>query len=114
MNTNFKVAEYLVDLLENKFTIGRFRFGLDPVLGLFPGVGDAIALLISLYVVWIGMQLKVPADKVIIMIGNVLLDFFLGLFPVVGDAIDFVYRSNSLNMKIIKKYRKHFVEGEVI
>jgi hypothetical protein len=48
------------------------------------------------------------------MVINVLLDLFIGLFPVIGDFADFIYRSNSKNMKILETYAASVVEGEVI
>lgn len=104
----------LTHLLDEQFSIGNKRFGLDPILGLLPGIGDLLPLVLSLYIVWIGTQLKIPEDKVKQMYRNVVVDLVLGAIPVVGDLSDFVYKANSKNMEIIKKYATNIKEGEVI
>lgn len=114
MEPHIKIARTLTDLLENKFGIGKFRIGLDPIIGLIPGVGDMVTLGISSYIVWIGVQLKLPQEKIIEMVGNVIVDFLIGLFPLIGDFSDVLYRANSKNMKIIEQYTNKFVEGEIL
>lgn len=114
MESHLKLARTLTDLLENKFGVGKFRIGLDPILGLVPGIGDVITLGMSVYLVWIGIQLKLPQEKVIEMVGNVVVDFLIGLFPIVGDLTDVFYKANSKNMKIIEQFTSKVVEGEVL
>ena len=107
-------AKYLTNLLENRFKIFGFRFGLDPILGFAPWVGDLISAILALYIVWIGVQLRVPSDKLAVMLRNIVIDFLIGLVPVLGDVSDFIFRSNSKNLEIILKYHHGVAEGEIL
>lgn len=108
-------------LLERSFTmpvINR-KFGLDFLIGLVPVVGDAVAAAMGTWLVWEARNLGMPKWKIARMIGNVGFDAVLGLVPVVGDAADFLFRSNTRNLRIIRKHldRHHpetaTIEGEV-
>lgn len=112
MKSHLRFAVFLVHLLDNKFRIFNFRFGIDPLLGLIPGFGDAASLLLSFYLVWIGTQLKLPRNRINKMFLNIMLDFLFGLIPLAGDAIDFVYKANSRNLRIIREYSDSVIEGE--
>lgn len=114
MEKHLKMARFLTDLLENKFGIGGLRFGFDPIIGAIPGFGDVITAIMSFYLVWIGVQMRLPQEKIVEMIGNIMLDFLIGIIPFIGDFADFVYRSNSKNLNILETFAKSVVEGEVI
>lgn len=108
------VARSLTELLDSKFSIGGFRFGLDPIIGAFPVIGDIIGLILSIYLVWIGLMMKIPDHEVRIMMGNVIFDFIFGLIPFIGDIGDFVFKANSRNFKILEKYLSpDVIEGEL-
>lgn len=104
INSHLALARDLTRMLDSQFKIGGFRFGLDPILGLIPGGGDVISLALSLYVIWIAVQMRIPADKLVIMLGNVTYDFFVGFIPILGDIHDFTFKANSKNLKIIQEY----------
>lgn len=112
MQMHLKTARFLADLLDNKFKIGGFRFGLDPIIGFIPFVGDLTVLAISFYILWIGRQMKVPEDKFGEMVANVVVDTLMGFVPIVGDIGDFFFKANMKNLEIIKKYGQNVVEGE--
>ena len=95
-----KVAWLLDDSIPLPGT--KFRFGLDPILGLGPGVGDAISWLVSLHLLWAGWRLRAGPATLIRMAGNVLLDTVLGSLPALGDLFDFVYKANDRNLKILE------------
>ncbi len=115
MQAHLKTAEVFAKLLDNQFSIGKFRFGLDPILGLFWGAGDIVGALLSCYMIWIAIQMKIPSSAIAQMLGNIALDFLIGLVPVLGQATDFVFKANSKNMEILRKYAKStVVEGHVI
>src|SRR5438105_3931179 len=95
MNGHLHAAEMLAQLLDNQFQLGRFRFGLDPIIGLIPILGDIFTTILSIYIVWIGIQMRLPADKVAQMIGNVAIDFLLDFIPGLGQIIDFAWKSNT-------------------
>lgn len=82
----------------------RLRFGLSPVIGLVPVVGDLAGLLLSLYV--LHEARKVNASKRIQakMIRNMLIEFVGGLLPVVGDAFDAIYKANTRNTELLRVY----------
>lgn len=98
--------EALEQLLENSFRIPVLNrpVGLDAIAGLVPGVGDLITGAIGLYIVWEARNLGLPKWKLWRMAGNVGLDSLLGAVPVAGDLFDLLYRSNSRNLKIIRRH----------
>jgi hypothetical protein len=98
--------EALEKLLENSFIVPGINrpIGLDALIGLAPGIGDAITAAMGLYLVWEARNLGLPRWKLWRMTGNVGFDALLGMIPLAGDLIDFFYRSNSRNLKIIKRH----------
>ena len=106
MEHHLKVAEAITFLLENRFTFLKYRFGLDPLLGLIPWVGDFLGLLFSLYLIWIGGQMKLPEEKIREMIRNVIADFFIGVIPFIGSVGDFFFKANSRNLKLLKDHAR--------
>lgn len=79
----------------------RFRFGLDPILGLVPGAGDTISGLISFYIVYEAKRLGVPAATLVRMIANVAVDILVGSVPLAGDLFDAVFKVNLRNLRMI-------------
>ncbi len=115
MENHLKAASLVANLLDNSFSIMGKRFGLNGLLGLLPGAGDIITGALSMYIVWIGVQMQVPTIKLIEMIWNALVNFLIGLIPVIGDAADFFHKGNLKNLQILKEHAKgHILEGEVI
>jgi hypothetical protein len=109
--------EGLEKLLENSFTVPVINrpIGLDAIAGLVPGIGDAITAAMGLYLVWEARNLGLPQWKLWRMAGNVGIDALLGAVPVAGDLFDFLYRSNTRNLKIIRKHLdKHHPGSKVI
>ena len=90
------------------------QFGLDAALDLIPVVGDIAAAALGAYIVWEARNLGMPKWQMARMSGNVGINWGLGLFsviPVVGVIPTLLFRSNSKNVKIIKKYLdKHHPE----
>lgn len=114
-------VEAMEGLLERGFTmpvINR-QFGLDFLLGLIPVIGDVIAAAMGAWLVWEARNLGMSRWKIARMFGNIGVDLVIGAVPFVGDAVDFVFRSNTRNLRIIKKHLdKHHpdtmvIEGEV-
>ena len=80
------------------------RIGLDPLLGLVPGLGDAAGAALAGYLVVMAARLGAPAAVVARMIGNVALDTAAGSLPVLGDLFDFAWKSNSKNLALLERY----------
>jgi len=98
--------EGLEQLLERSFVIPGINrpVGLDAVAGLIPVVGDVITAAMGAYLVWEASNLGLPKWKLWRMAGNVAFDSAVGAIPVAGDVFDFVFRSNSRNLKIVKRH----------
>ena len=91
------------------------RVGLDGFIGLVPVVGDLVSASIGSYLVWEARNLGMSRWHLVRMGGNVAFDSAIGAIPIVGDAFDFFYRSNSRNLKIIRRYLdKHHPETRLI
>jgi hypothetical protein len=98
--------EWMERLLEGAFVIPGTsrRVGLDAIVGLLPVAGDAISAAMGAWIVWEARLLGVPKWKLMRMGANVAFDFAIGAVPLVGDALDFLFRSNSINLKIIRRH----------
>lgn len=105
--------ERLLDGLIAVPLVGR-KVGLDAVLGLVPGIGDVITGLMGLYLVWEARNLGMPRWQLWRMAGNVGLDALLGVVPLAGDLVDVLYRSNSRNLRIIRKHLDRHHPGSVL
>jgi hypothetical protein len=109
-------------LLERAFTIPgtNRRIGLDVVLDLIPVVGDVIAAAMGAWIVWEARNLGMSKWHIARMAGNVGFDFLLGAIPWIGAIPDFFFRSNTRNLRIVRRWLdKHHpstrtIEGEVV
>ncbi|MCJ2184127.1 DUF4112 domain-containing protein [Novosphingobium sp. 1949] len=91
------------------------KVGLDAILGLVPVAGDLISAAMGLYIVWEARNLGMPKWQLARMSANVGFDTLLGAVPVAGDLFDFLYRSNSRNLTIIRKHLdKHHPHTRII
>lgn len=93
-------------LLDRSIPIGKWRIGLDPLLGLFPGAGDWLGALIAYYIVFEGARLGLPTPVLLRMGGNVLLEAIVGTVPVVGDLFDFAWQANTRNLRLIDRHHR--------
>ena len=111
-----KRVETLEILLERSFVIPGINrpVGLDAIVGLVPVVGDVIAATMGAYLIWEARNLGMPKWKIWRMVGNLGVDTALGAVPLVGDAFDFFFRSNTRNLKIIKKHLDKHHPGTII
>jgi hypothetical protein len=81
------------------------RIGLDPILGFFlPVVGDWVGGLVGVYVVLASIRHGLPKSVITRMVFNVGVDFLAGSVPFVGDAFDFMWKSNTKNLRLLNKY----------
>jgi hypothetical protein len=80
------------------------RIGADAILGLVPGIGDALSGLIGAYLIYEAQRLGLPRSALLRMIANVAFDTAIGSIPVAGDIWDFFFRSNDRNMQILARH----------
>jgi len=98
----------LTKLLDSAFLIPGLnrRVGIDAIIGLIPGVGDAISAALASYIIWEARQLGLPRWKIARMIGNVAFDTAIGAIPVAGDAFDLFFKANERNLRIVNEHLK--------
>ena len=98
--------EAMEKLLENSLVIPgvNYRIGLDAIVGLVPVVGDVATAAMGAYAVWEARNLGIPKWKLWRMAGNVAFDTALGAIPLVGDVFDLAFRSNTRNLRIIRRH----------
>lgn len=109
--------EALEKILERAVTIPilRRKVGLDAIAGLVPFAGDVLTALMGIYAVWEARNLGLPRWKQWRMIANIGIDTAIGTIPIAGDLFDFLYRSNTRNLKIIRAHLdRHHPETRVI
>lgn len=96
----------LARLFDTAFLIPgtNIRFGLDALIGLVPGIGDAITTLIALYIVSEARALGAPRLLIARMLANVAIDGVVGAVPLVGDAFDVAWRANRRNVALLRDH----------
>jgi hypothetical protein len=101
-----KRMEQLAKLMDTAWGIPftRWRFGFDSVIGLIPGAGDGVNLLVSLYTLSLAHKLGAPRSLLLKMLANAGIDFGLGSVPVLGDIFDLFFKSNMRNLKLLTDY----------
>jgi hypothetical protein len=117
-----KRLEAMEAVLERAFLIPGINrpIGVDAIVGLIPVVGDVITASMGAWLLWEARNLGMSKFQLARMAGHIGMDSLLGAVPLVGDLFDFAYRSNSKNLRIIKRYldKNHpatiTLEGEVV
>lgn len=101
-----KRVEAMELLLERAFPIPgtNRRVGLDTVVGLVPVVGDIVTAAMGAYIVWEARNLGMSNWQLARMAAHIGVDSLIGAVPLAGDVFDFFYRSNSKNLRIIKRH----------
>jgi hypothetical protein len=110
-------VEHMEHLLEGLFVVPILnrRIGLDVILDALPVAGDAVAAALGAWIVWEARNLGMSKWQMARMAGNVGFDFALGLIPVIGAVPDFFFRSNTMNLKMIKRHLdRHYPQGAVV
>ena len=99
-------VQFLARIMDEQFVVPgtRIRFGWDFILGLFPGLGDAITSAISLLIVHHAWQTGASPIVLARMLANIGLDFMLGAIPLVGDALDFAWKANRKNARLLEQH----------
>jgi len=96
----------LANLLDTAFIFPgtNIRFGFDAIIGLVPGIGDAITTMVSLYIVREARALGAPRRVIARMLANVALDGVVGAIPFLGDAFDVMWRANRRNVALLRNH----------
>lgn len=100
----------LAQLLDSKWGILGFRFGIDAIAGLLPVVGDAATGLISAYIVYKAHRLGAPRELLGKMAANVVVDVAVGAIPVAGTVFDVFFKANNRNIRLLREHLK--AQGE--
>src|ERR1044072_1119428 len=105
-NKELKSVELLARLMDSRFQIPgtRFRFGLDPLIGLIPGLGDFAGFLLSGYMILICARNGASGFVLARMTLNILIDALIGSIPLVGDLFDFANKANNRNLKLMQQH----------
>jgi hypothetical protein len=108
---DLKWIEQFSKTMDSKFLIPgtKIKFGIDPILSLFPVFGDILTFLISAILIYHMHQHGASRNVVIKMVLNSTLDSIIGAIPLVGTVFDVFYRSNDRNVKLLKE---HYFEGK--
>jgi len=101
-----KALRGLSRLLDSAFVVPgtRYRIGLDPILGLVPGLGDLTSPLFAITLLWQSRDLGIPRVVQLRMIFNVAIDALVGLLPVAGDFFDFAWKANDRNIGLLERH----------
>jgi hypothetical protein len=96
----------VTDVLDEAFTIPgtHVRAGLDPLIGLIPFVGDAVAAVVGAWVIAEATRFGIPRIVVARMSVNLLVDLAIGAIPLIGDVYDVTMRSNSRNLDLFRRH----------
>ena len=96
----------LAKLLDDSIGIPgtRWKIGLDPIVGLIPGIGDLIGAILSGYIILEAARADVPAVTLVRMLVNVGIDTILGAVPAIGDLFDAAWKSNTMNVALLERH----------
>ena len=80
-----------------------FRIGLDPIIGLVPGLGDLVGGAVSAYYLIVAARLGAPPSVLVRMLANLGVDTLVGAIPALGDLFDAAWRANSRNLALLER-----------
>jgi hypothetical protein len=93
-------------LMDNSIPLpGGFRVGIDALIGLVPGIGDAVGALISAYIVNEARNMGAPRSILLRMMGNVMIETVIGAIPFAGDLFDAAFKANTRNLALLAQYQ---------
>lgn len=106
MRETYQRLEMLAKVMDSAFQIpgSNVRIGFDALLGILPGIGDAISAAISSYIIWEAKRLGASKFLLARMAGNTAIDTVIGAIPFAGDIFDVAFRSNLKNLALLKKH----------
>ena len=95
--------EKLAYVMDRSIPIGRWKIGLDGIIGLVPGLGDLVGALISALIVAAGVQARLPRSAIARMVANVAIEAAVGVVPFLGDLFDMAWKANTTNVEIFRQ-----------
>lgn len=100
-----RLGEFLADLLDRSIRIPGtdYRIGLDPLIGLIPGIGDVIAAVMGVVIVWLAARAGVPRITLTRMGMNVLTNGLIGIVPGLSDLFSAWFKSNVRNVEVMRR-----------
>ena len=110
---NLKRIRRIAKLLDTAIGIPgtKFRFGLDPILGLIPGGGDLITAGISAYTIYLATTFGLEKADLQKMIKNIALETAVGFVPIAGDIFDAYFKANIRNLEILER---HLAKNQIL
>lgn len=98
--------EWLANFMDTALVVPGtgIRFGADAIIGLWPGIGDAVGTGISAIIVAEAYRLGAPGHLIARMVANIAIDGFVGAIPVLGDAFDVLWRANRKNAALLREH----------
>lgn len=93
-------------LLDNALPIPgtKVRVGIDPLLGLLPGAGDWVSMVLSVYIILESLRFGLPKETLTQMVSNLVLDAVSGVIPIAGDIFDVAWKANNRNLKLLEAH----------
>jgi hypothetical protein len=112
LTTSARNVRVLARLLDNAIPIPgtSWKIGLDPIVGLIPGIGDLISAVLSGYIILEAARAEIPTLTLAKMLGNVGIDTLFGAVPAFGDVFDAAWKSNSRNVALLERHLAVAVE----
>jgi uncharacterized protein DUF4112 len=105
-NESLRRVQLLATVLDDAIRIPgtSFRIGIDPIVGLVPGLGDLLGGIASLYIILEAARAGAPTSVLLRMGANVGIDTIIGSIPVLGDLFDFGWKSNTRNARLLARH----------
>jgi hypothetical protein len=101
----YRRMRFLSVLMDNSIVLPNgYRIGLDPLLGLLPGIGDALGAAVSCYIIYQAARLGLAKRILLRMLGNVAVEALAGVVPVLGDLFDATWKANMRNLRLFERH----------
>jgi Domain of unknown function (DUF4112) len=99
-------VETLAHWLDDRYRLPgtRYRVGLDGIIGLIPGIGDAVTSTLAAYLIYEAWRLGIPTSTLLRMVANLGIDTAVGIVPLVGDLLDLGFKANRRNVRLLHRH----------